>query len=118
MSDPVAVVRAYFDAVTAGDPKAVGALFAPDAELHNAAGVLRGAAAITKMYEGGLGPGKMKPSPGPFVIDGERVAVEIDLMADGKPLALGDFFTIRDGKIHYLAIYSLKPVDPAFFREG
>ncbi|MEV4240843.1 nuclear transport factor 2 family protein [Nocardia sp. NPDC050408] len=115
MSDPVAVVRAYFDAVAAGDPSAVGALFAPDAELHNAAGTLRGAEAITRMYEGGLRPGAMKPSPGPLVVDGERVAVEIDLNADGKSMKLGDFFTVREGKIHRLAIYSLNPVNPKFF---
>lgn len=116
MTDPAAVVGAYFAAVTAGDAKAVGALFAPDAELHNAAGTLRGAA-ITEMYEGGLPTGNIKPSPGPLVVDGERVAVEINLTANGRPLTLGDFFTIREGKIQRLAIYSLTPTDAQFFDE-
>lgn len=118
MSDPVAVVDAYFEAVTAGNAGAVGALFAPDAELFNAAGVLNGADAITKMYEAGLPSGNIKPSPGPFVVDGHRIAVEICVSANGKSLTLGDFFTIREGKIQRLAIYSLTPTDAKFFDEN
>jgi hypothetical protein len=37
MSDPTAVVRAYFEGVTAHDPGAVAACFADDAELVTAA---------------------------------------------------------------------------------
>jgi aldehyde dehydrogenase (NAD+) len=115
MSEPAAVVEAYFAAVTAGDPSAVGALFATDAELHNATGTLRGSDEITRMYEAGLKPGAMKPNPGPLVVEGDRVAVEIDLSANGKQVLLGDFFTIRSGRIQRLAIYSLTPADGRLF---
>ena len=35
--------------------------------------------------------------------------MEIDLNANGSQIVLGDFFTVRDGKITRLAIYSLTP---------
>ena len=107
--EPVEVVAAYFAAVTAGDAAAVADLFASDALLHNAAGTLSGAEAIRRMYEGGLAAGKMIPSPRTPVVDGENVAVEIDLNAGGTEIVLGDFFTVQNGKITRLAIYSLTP---------
>ncbi|NDV06128.1 aldehyde dehydrogenase family protein [Rhodococcus sp. IEGM 248] len=108
-SSPAEVVAAYFAGVAAGDAAAVADLFAPDALLHNAAGTLSGAEAIGRMYEGGLKAGKMIPSPRTPVVDGENVSVEIDLNANGSQIVLGDFFTVRDGKITRLAIYSLTP---------
>ena len=115
MTNPADVVRAYFAGVTAGDADAVAGLFAPDAVLHNAAGTLHGAEAIGRMYKNGLSAAGMKPSPKPLVVDGEHVAVEIELDAGGSSVALGDFFTIRDGLIHRLAIYSLTPTDGRMF---
>ncbi|MGW0707920.1 nuclear transport factor 2 family protein [Streptomyces sp. NPDC002643] len=115
MTSPVEVVTAYFDGVTAADPGTVADLFAPDAVLQNAAGTLTGADAIRRMYENGLAPGAMKPTPKRFVVDGEHVAVEIDLIANGNAVALADFFTIRDGKIERLVIYSLTPTDGRLF---
>ncbi|MBA4865180.1 nuclear transport factor 2 family protein [Streptomyces sp. PSKA54] len=115
MTSPVEVVAAYFAGVTAADAHAVADLFAPDAVLQNAAGTLTGADAIRRMYENGLAPGAMKPHPKPFVVDGENVAVEIDLIANGSAVTLGDFFTIRNGKIERLAIYSLSPTDGRLF---
>lgn len=115
MTNPVDVVNAYFAGVTAADPQAVADLFAADAVLQNAAGTLTGADAIRRMYENGLAPGAMKPNPQRFVVDGENVTVEIDLIANGSAVALADFFTIRDGKIARLAIYSLTPADGRLF---
>lgn len=115
MTNPTTVVDAYFAGVKAGDASAVAALFAPDAQLINAKGTLRGADAIKRMYENGLAPGAMTPSPRPPVVNGDHVAVEIDLDANGVPLKLGDFFTIRDGKIQTLTIYSLTPTDASLF---
>ena len=115
MSNSAEIVAAYFDGVKAGDADAVAALFAPDAQLINAAGILKGADAIRRMYQNGLTPGAMTPSPHPPVVHGEHVAVEIDLNANGASLKLGDFFTIRDGKIHSLTIYSLTPSDARLF---
>ncbi|GHB59325.1 hypothetical protein GCM10010306_061050 [Streptomyces umbrinus] len=115
MKSPVDVVAAYFDGVTAADPGAVADLFAPDAVLQNAAGTLTGADAIRRMYDSGLAPGAMKPTPKRFVVDGENVAVEIDLIANGNSVELADFFTVRNGKIERLAIYSLTPTDGRLF---
>jgi len=115
MTSPVDVVAAYFDGVTAADPGAVADLFSPDAVLQNAAGTLTGADAIRRMYDNGLAPGAMKPAPKRFVVDGENVAVEIDLIANGNTVKLADFFTVRDGKIERLAIYSLNPTDGRLF---
>ncbi|MGO4470875.1 nuclear transport factor 2 family protein [Arthrobacter sp. 2RAF6] len=117
MNNSAQIVAAYFAGVKAGDADAVAALFAPDAQLTNAAGTLNGADAIRRMYEKGLAPGAMKPSPRPPVVDGDHVAVEIDLDANGVSLKLGDFFTIKDGKIQNLAIYSLTPTDAGLFNK-
>lgn len=115
MSDPSKVVAAYFAGVSAGDAGAVAALFAADAVLINAAGTLNGADAIRRMYQNGLAPGAISPSPRLPIVDGDRVAVEIDLVANGKSVTLSDFFTISDGKIQRLAIYSLTPTDARLF---
>jgi hypothetical protein len=109
------VVQAYFAGVTAGDVEAVASLFADDAVLQNAAGTLEGAEAIRRMYQNGLAPGAMRPQVGPLVIDGDVVAVEIDLHTGGTRVALADFFTIRDGKIQRLVIYSLTPTGGRLF---
>jgi ketosteroid isomerase-like protein len=107
---PADVVTAYFAGVTAGDAAAVTALFAPDAVLRNAAGTLTGSEAIGRMYHGGLNAGTtMRPSPRRLLVDGDDVAVEIDLEVNGNVVVLGDFFTVRDGLISSLSIYSLTP---------
>ncbi|MCR3721992.1 MULTISPECIES: nuclear transport factor 2 family protein [Prauserella salsuginis group] len=115
MSSPTDVVAAYFAGVTAGDPIAVADLFASDAVLQNSAGTFHGADAIRRMYENGLAPGAMKPSPQDPIVDGEHVAVEIDLIANGEHVTLGDFFTVRDSKIQRLTIYSLTQTDGRLF---
>jgi ketosteroid isomerase-like protein len=109
MTSPVEVVNAYFARVTAADVQAVADLFAPDAVLENATGTLNGTDAIRQMYANVLAPGAMKPNPRRFIVDGENLAVEIDLIANGQALRLADFFTIREGRIERLAIYTLTP---------
>jgi hypothetical protein len=47
----------------------------------------------------------LRPTPGPFVVDGNRVAVEIDLLMGGRRTAVGDFFTIEGDKILRLVIF-------------
>lgn len=113
----LSVVKAYFAGVQDADAYAVAALFAPDAVLHNTAGTLTGADAIQRMYENGLAPGVMKPTPTQYVVNGDHVAVEISLLTDGREVLLGDFFTIRDGKIQRLAIYSLSPTGGALLEK-
>lgn len=106
MTDPTPVVRAYFDAVTAHDPDAIQACFADDAELVTAAGRFEGAEAIGGFYRDSMfNVDDLRPTPGPLIVDGNRVAVEIDLLTGGRHIAVGDFFTIEDDKIRRLVIF-------------
>ncbi|MCS3876537.1 acyl-CoA reductase-like NAD-dependent aldehyde dehydrogenase/ketosteroid isomerase-like protein [Gordonia amarae] len=114
-SNAADVVEAYFACVTAGNSEALADLFADDAVLQNAAGTLYGAAAIARMYRTGVTPGAMRPSPRRMVVDGNHVSVEIDLDAGGSTVTLADFFTVVDGKISRLAIYSLTLTDGKLF---
>ncbi len=107
MSDPAAVADAYFAAVTAHDPGAVVACFADGAELVTDGKTIRGAAAIGDFYRQSIQVPDLRPSPGPYVVDGDRVAVEIDLFVAGTHIAVADFFTIEGGKIRRLVIYGL-----------
>jgi ketosteroid isomerase-like protein len=106
VSDSTAVVRAYFDAITAHDADAVQACFADDAELVTTTGTYRGPAAIGGFYrDNAFQVDDLRPTPGPFVVDDNRVAVEIDLLMGGRRTAVGDFFTIENDKIQRLVIY-------------
>ncbi len=106
MSDPTAVVRAYFEGITAHDADAVQACFADDAELVTAAGKFEGAEAIGGFYRDNLfQSADLRPSPGPLIVDGNRVAVEIDLLTGGRHIAVGDFFTVNGDKIRRLVIF-------------
>jgi hypothetical protein len=106
MTEPADVARAYFAAVTAHDADAIAACFADDAELVTVAGTFRGREAIGGFYRDSmLNAGDLRPSPGPLIVDGNRVAVEIDLLTGGRHIAVGDFFTIEDDKITRLVIF-------------
>ncbi len=107
MSSPAEVADAYFAAVTAHDADAVQACFADDAELVTGAQTYRGAAAIGDFYRQSIQVPDLRPSPGPYVVDGDRLAVEIDLSVAGTHLAVADFFTVENGKIRRLVIYGL-----------
>jgi hypothetical protein len=107
VSDPAAVADAYFAAVTAHDPDAVQACFTDDAELVTGGQTFLGAAAIGEFYRQSIHVPDLRPSPGPYVVDGDRLAVEIDLFVAGTHLAVADFFTIVGDKIRRLVIYGL-----------
>ena len=109
MSDLAAVADAYFAAVTAHDPGAVQACFAEDAELVNGATTLKGAQEIGDFYRQSITVPDLKPTPGQYVVDGNRLAVEIDLFVAGNHIHVADFFTIDNGKITKLVIYGLPP---------
>jgi hypothetical protein len=47
----------------------------------------------------------VRPAPGALVVDGNRAAVEIDLLRGGRHILVGDFFTIDGDKIRRLAIF-------------
>lgn len=106
--DPAAVAGRYFAAIRARDVDAVKACFAEDAELVNAAGTVTGRDAIGDFYAStAFTFDDLAPSPGPFVVDGDRLAVEIELRMAGRSNRVADFFEIRDGLIDRLAIYML-----------
>jgi ketosteroid isomerase-like protein len=106
VAPPADVARAYFAAVTAHDPEAIAACFAEDAELFTAAGAFRGREAIGGFYRDSMfNVDDLRPTPGPLIVDGNRVAVEIDLLTGGRHVAVGDFFTIEDDRITRLVIF-------------
>jgi ketosteroid isomerase-like protein len=105
-----AIVTAYFDAIRARDVDALRELFAPDAELVTTAGVVVGRDAVAAFYrDSAFQIDDLEPRPGPLLVDGTRVAVEIELRIGGRVAPVADFFTIEDGRIRRLAIYSGPP---------
>jgi ketosteroid isomerase-like protein len=108
VSDPADLARAYFAAVTDHDADAVAACFADDAELVTATGTYRGPQAIADFYrQNAFQFDDLRPSPGPLLVEGDRVAVEIDLFMGGRSSPVADFFTIHEGRIQRLVIYLL-----------
>ena len=108
MSDPAAVARAYFAAITAHDADAVQACFHDDAELVTSTGTYRGPAAIGDFYrQNAFKFEDLRPTPGPFLVDGDRLAVEIELRMGGRTTPVADFFTVEGERIRRLVIYLL-----------
>jgi ketosteroid isomerase-like protein len=108
MSEPAEVATIYFAAVTDHDADAVAACFADDGELVTATGTYRGPEAIADFYRRyAFQFDDLRPSPGPFVVEGDRVAVEIDLFMGGRSSPVADFFTVVAGRIQRLVIYGL-----------
>jgi ketosteroid isomerase-like protein len=107
-TDPASVASRYFDAIRTRDVDGIKACFAEDADLVNAAGTVRGRDAIADFYANtAFTLDDLAPHPGPFVIDGDQLAVEIDLHMGGTSHRVADFFEIRDGLVQRLAIYML-----------
>jgi ketosteroid isomerase-like protein len=107
VTDNTAIVAAYFDAIRARDVEALRELFAPDAELVTTAGVVVGRGGVAAFYrDNAFRAEELEPRPGALIVDGGRVAVEIELRIDGGVVPVADFFTIEDGLIRRLAIYS------------
>jgi ketosteroid isomerase-like protein len=110
--NPTEVVEAYVKAVRAGDFKALRAVFADDAEVLSLpmegmeSGHLKGVDAIVTFFGKLLEDrGGADPHPGPLMVVGDRVAVEIDAHHRDYIEEVSDFFTIKDGKITRLAVY-------------
>ena len=107
-SDPASVANRYFDAIRAHDAEAIKTLFAEDADLVSAGGTVHGRAAIAEFYANtAFTIDDLAPSPGPFVIFGDRLAVEIDLHMGGTRHRVADFFEIHDGLVQRLVIYMM-----------
>ena len=106
----VDVVHAYFAAIRAKDADALHDLFTDDATLVSLAGVFTGPDAIAGFYRDlAFLTEDLWPEPGPLVVDGDRVAVEIRLRMNGKVAFVGDFFTLRAGRIERLLICNGPP---------
>ena len=106
MTAPADVAQAYFAGVTAHDADAIAACFAEDALLVTNTGTFHGREAIRGFYRDSLLQSEdVRPSPGPFIVDGNRLAVEIDLLRGGRHIAVGDFFTIDGDTISRLVIF-------------
>ena len=81
-------------------PTRCGALFTDDAELVSAAGTFSGRDAIVGFYRDlAFTVDDLWPDPGPLIVDGDRVAVEIRLRMGGTTTLVGDVFTLSDGRI-------------------
>jgi ketosteroid isomerase-like protein len=102
-----ALIEAYFDAIRARDASGLASLFSADASLVTAAGTFHGRDAIESFYRDlAFLVEDLYPEPGPLVIDGDRVAVEIRLRMNGSVSMMSDFFTLGDGVITRLVIYT------------
>jgi len=102
-----AVVDAYFAAIRARDADALRELFTSDAELITQAGTFLGPDAIAGFYrELAFKVDDLWPDPGPFLVEGERVAVEIRLRMAGTVTLVADVFTLAGDRIRRLAVYT------------
>ncbi|HUI48267.1 MAG TPA: nuclear transport factor 2 family protein [Acidimicrobiia bacterium] len=100
-------VDAYFAAIRARDAGALGELFTDDAELVSAAGTFSGRDAIVGFYRDlAFRVDDLWPEPGPLIVDGDRIAVEIRLRMNGSTTLVGDVFTLAGGRIARVAIYN------------
>ena len=107
MTTGVDAIHAYFAAIRARDAEALRALFTDDAELVSAAGTFTGGDAIVGFYRDlAFTVDDLWPEPGPLIVDGDRVAVEIRLRIGGATTLVGDVFTSSGDRIARLAIYS------------
>ena len=108
----LAAVDGYFDAIRRRDVEALAALFTDDAQLVTLAGTFVGPVAIAAFYRDlAFAVDDLWPEPGHYVVDGERVGVEIRLRMNGKVSLVGDFFTLAGDKIARLAIYGGPPAE-------
>ena len=107
----VAVIDAYFTAIRERDADAIGALFTDNAELVTIAGTFTGPEAIVGFYRDlAFQIEDLWPEPGPPIVDGERIAVEINLRTNGAVTRVADIFTLRNGRIERLLICNGPPV--------
>jgi len=103
---PAAVADAYFAAIRSHDVDGIKHVFATTAELLTPTGTYVGPENIAQFYAGqAFAAPDLQPQVGPFLIDGNRLAVEIVLQMYGQKSRVADVFEIRDGFIQRLAVY-------------
>ena len=104
--DPRAVVAEYFRRVRARDPR-LTELFADDACLVGLGTRTEGRPAIDAFYAEVNAVQAPVPTPrGPLLVDGHRVAAEIDIVVAGGPsVHVIDLFEVVDGRITQLTYF-------------
>ena len=103
---PAETARAYFAAINARDAAAIRAVFAPTGELISPAGRIVGADAIAEFYAAqAFTAPDLLAQPGPLLVVGDRVAVEIVLRIHGQQSRVADVFDVRAGRVERLAVY-------------
>ena len=107
MSDVTEVVAAYFSAIRSRDIDGLYSLFGAEAVVTDYEETVYGRDKILERYESRFfGSEDLYPRPGKLLVDGDRVAVEIEVTLNGEVLQVADFFSIADGKIERLSIYA------------
>ncbi len=106
------IAASYFDAIRARDAGRLRELFADDGVLVSGGVTYVGAEAIAMWYETQAFLIEPEPMLGPFIVDGDRVAVEIDLYTTIGQMSVCDIFETRNGRIERLAIYGTPRLDP------
>ncbi len=121
MSNPVAVVQQYFDALAAKDFATVAGLFADDIVWHQPganrfSGVQRGAGAVNAMIGGMMevSEGTFELSlTGPLMANGDLVAAPIHFTGKRTGADLGqdgvDLVKVADGKLVEVWLFSSDP---------
>jgi len=113
------VVADYFSAVTMQDADALRRLFASDAVLDAQGTRYEGSEVISRFYrEGAFRFGDLLPVPGPLLVTGSQVVVEIDLRIAGTRSTVVDTFETEDGHIRSLRIEGLTDQVVARLRAG
>jgi hypothetical protein len=105
------IAEAYFAAIRARDAHRLRELFATDAVLTSGGATYVGNEVIATWYETQAFLVEPEPALGPFVVDGDRLAVEIDLRTTIGPMSVCDIFETRNDKIERLAIYGTPRLD-------
>lgn len=105
-SDPSSVVSEYFSRMRAGD-KSVVDLFHDEAQLVGLGTTRTGKDAIGAFYQGVIERAGPTPrSAGPLLVDGSRVAAEINIeLSDSASIHAMDLFVIEEGRIRSLTYF-------------
>lgn len=106
ISDPTAVVEAYFSRVRTRD-RSIVELFHDDARLVGLGSVTTGKPAILEFYEGVLDGARPSPTlVGELLTSGSRVAAEIRIeIPGGGSLHAIDLFEVEEGRIRSLTYF-------------
>ena len=100
------VVERYFAAMRASDP-AVAEVFHDDAQLVGLDTVIDGRPAIDAFYAASIANARPTPRElGPWLAEGNRVAVELSIGLDGAPaMHVMDLFEVDGEKIRRLTYF-------------